>query len=178
MKYLFSAANKGHARSSHALSLVLRNNNSNQSKDLLKQAAEQGFLPAILESSSRVDIESLNFEDTTEYLASFLDSIRLGRLLRRDYSKKGNLVKRSHCWNPYCGKWSYDDVNESFKLEEKSNILNSNQHQEFQNITKRSHRLLFHKIKCIGCEKARYCSKFCQVFDLRSGRHKMECRYI
>lgn len=31
---------------------------------------------------------------------------------------------------------------------------------------------------CSRCCRAKYCSKLCQVYDWRSGRHKMECQYL
>lgn len=31
---------------------------------------------------------------------------------------------------------------------------------------------------CSQCRKAKYCSKLCQVYDWRSGRHKTECQYL
>lgn len=31
---------------------------------------------------------------------------------------------------------------------------------------------------CSSCRRAKYCSKLCQVYDWRSGRHKKECRRI
>ena len=31
---------------------------------------------------------------------------------------------------------------------------------------------------CSSCRRAKYCSKLCQTFDWRSGRHKMECGYL
>jgi hypothetical protein len=31
---------------------------------------------------------------------------------------------------------------------------------------------------CSSCRRAKYCSKLCQVFDWRTGRHKMECQYL
>lgn len=31
---------------------------------------------------------------------------------------------------------------------------------------------------CSSCRRAKYCSKLCQVYDWRSGRHKMECQYL
>mmetsp|Transcript_51973 Transcript_51973/g.62518 ORF Transcript_51973/g.62518 Transcript_51973/m.62518 type:complete len:462 (-) Transcript_51973:269-1654(-) len=31
---------------------------------------------------------------------------------------------------------------------------------------------------CSSCRRAKYCSKLCQVFDWRSGRHKLECQYL
>mmetsp|Transcript_53352 Transcript_53352/g.79291 ORF Transcript_53352/g.79291 Transcript_53352/m.79291 type:complete len:474 (+) Transcript_53352:149-1570(+) len=31
---------------------------------------------------------------------------------------------------------------------------------------------------CSSCRRAKYCSKLCQVFDWRSGRHKSECQYL
>ena len=31
---------------------------------------------------------------------------------------------------------------------------------------------------CSSCRRAKYCSKLCQVFDWRSGKHKMECQFL
>lgn len=31
---------------------------------------------------------------------------------------------------------------------------------------------------CSRCSRAKYCSKLCQVYDWRSGRHKMECQFL
>jgi MYND finger len=31
---------------------------------------------------------------------------------------------------------------------------------------------------CSRCCRAKYCSKLCQVYDWRSGRHKMECHFL
>jgi len=31
---------------------------------------------------------------------------------------------------------------------------------------------------CSSCRRAKYCSKLCQVYDWRSGRHKTECQYL
>lgn len=44
-------------------------------------------------------------------------------------------------------------------------------------MTERSFRVSRMKM-CSSCRRAKYCSKLCQVFDWRSGRHKMECQYL
>lgn len=31
---------------------------------------------------------------------------------------------------------------------------------------------------CSSCRRAKYCSKLCQVYDWRSGRHKIECQFL
>lgn len=31
---------------------------------------------------------------------------------------------------------------------------------------------------CSSCRRAKYCSKLCQVYDWRSGRHKIECQHL
>ena len=31
---------------------------------------------------------------------------------------------------------------------------------------------------CSSCRRAKYCSKLCQVYDWRSGRHKLECQFL
>ena len=39
--------------------------------------------------------------------------------------------------------------------------------------------LLVSRMKmCSSCRRAKYCSKLCQVYDWRSGRHKMECQFL
>ena len=43
--------------------------------------------------------------------------------------------------------------------------------------TARSFRVSRMKM-CSQCRKAKYCSKLCQVYDWRSGRHKTECPYL
>lgn len=42
---------------------------------------------------------------------------------------------------------------------------------------KRSFRVSRMKM-CSQCRRAKYCSKLCQVYDWRSGRHKQECQYL
>ncbi len=42
---------------------------------------------------------------------------------------------------------------------------------------KRSFRVSRMKM-CSSCRRAKYCSKLCQVYDWRSGRHKQECQYL
>lgn len=40
-------------------------------------------------------------------------------------------------------------------------------------------RLTVSRMKmCSSCRRAKYCSKLCQVYDWRSGRHKMECQFL
>lgn len=46
-----------------------------------------------------------------------------------------------------------------------------------RNGTARSFRVSRMKM-CSQCRKAKYCSKLCQVYDWRSGRHKTECPYL
>jgi hypothetical protein len=42
-----------------------------------------------------------------------------------------------------------------------------------------SHGLRVSRMKmCSSCRRAKYCSKLCQVYDWRSGRHKMECQFL
>jgi len=44
---------------------------------------------------------------------------------------------------------------------------------------KLSHPFRVSRMKmCSSCRRAKYCSKLCQVYDWRSGRHKMECQYL
>lgn len=55
-----------------------------------------------------------------------------------------------------------------------------NDHHEMEEVNenvRRSFRVSRMKM-CSSCRRAKYCSKLCQVYDWRSGRHKMECQYL
>ena len=52
-------------------------------------------------------------------------------------------------------------------------------HDNFRNRDGASRSFRVSRMKmCSQCRKAKYCSKLCQVYDWRSGRHKTECQYL
>ena len=114
----------------------------------------------------------------------------------------------SHCWNPNCGRWAYKafgeiephhSCHEAFSIE--SLLPKVSETQSSDKTSKESldtspleqlrkylrnktqcrdrHGFKVSRMKmCSSCRRAKYCSKLCQVYDWRSGRHKMECRFL
>lgn len=99
----------------------------------------------------------------------------------------------SHCWNPKCGRWAYKIdvppllnkvehcVETDFCMDTIINSINNTDGYVTQTIgveagssTPKDLRISRMKM-CSRCRKAKYCSKLCQVFDWRSGKHKREC---
>lgn len=65
-----------------------------------------------------------------------------------------------------------DDFNLLSPLEKIRHCLDSKPHTS-------SFGLKVSRMKmCSSCRRAKYCSKLCQVYDWRSGRHKMECQFL
>lgn len=68
-----------------------------------------------------------------------------------------------------------DNINELDEdIDSEENRVNND---EDPNTKRRSFRVSRMKM-CSQCRRAKYCSKLCQVYDWRSGRHKMECQYL
>jgi len=86
--------------------------------------------------------------------------------------------RTSHCWNTECGKWA-----------EKSTSTNSAD-PNFAPLTTPAAAptspdkaygpdfKLSRMKMCSSCRRAKYCSKICQVYDWRKGRHKSECAFL
>lgn len=53
----------------------------------------------------------------------------------------------------------------------------NNLNEEEEEDTLKTNRVSRMKM-CSSCRRAKYCSKLCQVYDWRSGRHRNECHYL
>merc|ERR1712224_417133 len=111
-------------------------------------------------------------------LCQYLDPVCLSRLLGRHYIICPHLrdLNTSHCWNPLCGRWAFRALNYQNQ---------SNRNQEVFVIRKEEDSAVslwktrVSRMKmCSRCCRAKYCSKLCQVYDWRSGRHKVECPHL
>lgn len=153
IKCLREAADRGYSRAAYAAGLVLRDSEPALSSRYMEAAAKAEYLPALQEILSASELKEKHGEPSAEDLRLHLDSCCLNRLLARHYcnSKELRVVHTSHCWNPLCGRWAFRGG--------------------------RGNRVSRMKM-CSRCCRAKYCSKLCQVYDWRSGRHKTECHFL
>jgi len=249
------AANRGCARSSYALGLILRDSYREESKRWLTKAANANYMPAWQEILPAHEMKARFGDLDADSLRSYLDPASLNRLLARHYLKSTSVrtVHTSHCWNPLCGRWAYkattninswlrsreaQDPVPSFmeflpdlhccpaaatteaasRLSESSSEMaadreaatggaggagggavvlpqaaaprirsapspapgaHSNGTSRHAPDGREAWYLRVSRMKmCSSCRRAKYCSKLCQVYDWRSGRHKMECQFL
>jgi len=122
-------------------------------------------------------------------------------------SKELRELNTSHCWNPHCGRWAFkatyssngrvgrsrmrswgfslnrrgsDNSNTALRTSSGREDLNSDMDAaRFSTCTTTPNEFRVSRMKmCSRCCRAKYCSKLCQVYDWRSGRHKMECQFL
>ena len=249
------AADRGCARSSYTLGLILRDSYREESKRWLTKAANAGHMPAWQEILPAPEMNSRFGDLDADMLKSYLDPASLNRLLNRHYLKTKSVrtVHTSHCWNPLCGRWAYKATNQTTRdMRERESrnpvpsfleflpdlgccsgcgtggsggdcgdgaigsknasgatskpaasdstvtsgaaaaaaamVMGSSSRTGAQpgGIDRNSNNdqspdwyLRVSRMKmCSSCRRAKYCSKLCQVYDWRSGRHKMECQFL
>lgn len=151
--YLKVAADRGHTQAAYATGVLLRDSEPVLASHYMDAAAKKEYLPALQEILSANELKEKYGEPSAEELRLHLDSDFLNRLLTRHYCSCKELqgVPTSHCWNPHCGRWAFRGG--------------------------RNNRVSRMKM-CSRCCRAKYCSKLCQVYDWRSGRHKTECHHL
>lgn len=191
------AASKGYVRASYALGLALRDSQPGQAQKYMKDAADQGYIPALQELLPARKMKAKYGEPKADELRLHLDPLCLNRLLSRYYVQSADLreFNTSHCWNPLCGRWAFKaTVNPAaeqrrlgFSFRRTSTASNSSLRStdapdsdatETETETP-THDVRVSRMKmCSRCCRAKYCSKLCQVYDWRSGRHKMECQFL
>jgi len=233
------ASLRGDVRSSYVLGLILRDTHKRESAEMLKNAASEGFLPALQEILPAKEMKAQHGEPTADELGKYLDPLCLSKLLSRHYANDRLLRERqtSHCWNPACGRWAYKqttpegnrrsnqhslndariqastingsqfetrnlaDETRSSNIGQTNNTVNTVQLPPLcaaycpmvcpmvcpMNCVQPRPRGMFwgtekpkiSRMKmCSSCRRAKYCSKLCQVYDWRSGRHKLECEHL
>jgi len=167
MQWLEAAAECDHDEALYALGIITRDAQRERSMTLMERAHKLGFFPATMEVMNARGLREAHGEPTAEELRAYLGPSSLNRLMRKyfcDFSKFRS-ASSSHCWNPLCGRWAY-------KYPREQVMALASQNQE-------SCSLKCARMKmCSSCRRAKYCSKICQVYDWRSGRHKLECQFI
>jgi len=199
------AAKRGYVRSSYTLGLILRDSMPDEASRHMAIAAEKGYLPALQEILPAREMKAKYGEPKAMELKKFLDPSCLNRLLGRHYLHCSLLreVNTSHCWNPFCGRWAFKaqvSANGTpLRLRRPFNFAYFRNDQGILVAHNDSTVCLIggHSIgminspmtnpmdlrvsrmkMCSRCCRAKYCSKLCQVYDWRSGRHKMECQFL
>ena len=207
IELLKMASSRGCVRASYALGVVLRDSSPKDAYNYMSYAADQKYLPALQELLPADDMKAKYGEPSAEELRSHLDHLCLNRLLSRNYLLSSDLrsVNTSHCWNNLCGRWAHKAspttsrniyTNESLRntpvtaLQQRRSTRNRNSSStavvlssslSSSNVSAGSEvqkdRVSRMKM-CSRCCRAKYCSKLCQIYDWRSGRHKMECQFL
>lgn len=194
---LEAASAQGYVRASYALGLVLRDSQFDEAKKYMKMAADAKYLPALQELLPAREMKEKYGEPDADELRRHLDHLCLNRLLSRHYVSSPDLRNfgTSHCWNPLCGRWAFKGTGPSrMAARMHQPLLQHNHHGSAHayegastignamNGSTETHthsevRVSRMKV-CSRCSRAKYCSKLCQVYDWRSGRHKMECQFL
>jgi hypothetical protein len=198
------SAKRGYVRSSYTLGLILRDSMPEEANKHMAIAVQKGYLPALQETLPAREMKAKYGEPNAAELRQFLDPSCLNRLLGRHYLHCSQLreVNTSHCWNPHCGRWAFKaqptngtplrlrrPFNFAFFRNEQGLLVARNHaparaiggHGAPLEAPPMTHAmdLRVSRMKmCSRCCRAKYCSKLCQVYDWRSGRHKVECQFL
>jgi TPR repeat protein len=193
------ASAQGYARASYALGLVLRDSRFDEASKYMRMAADAGYLPALHELLPAREMKEKYGEPSADELRCHLDHLCLNRLLSRHYIRSPDLrnLSTSHCWNPLCGRWAFKASvpvhgvvahvhlhrhHDSAHANEGAVRDQTNASTEGGAVSQGTHthsEMRVSRMKmCSRCSRAKYCSKLCQVYDWRSGRHKMECQFL
>lgn len=197
------ASDQGYVRASYALGLVLRDTHVGEAASYMKIAADAGYIPALQETLSARTMKAKYGEPQADELRHYLDPLCLNRLLARHYVRAAGLrdLNTSHCWNPLCGRWAFKATMNMTQQTTRhrrhaahrwaaarqyfglggSTATSSRDNTETSdtNEAHSPHDIRVSRMKmCSRCCRAKYCSKLCQVYDWRSGRHKMECQFL
>jgi len=187
LSLLKMASSLGYTRASYVLGLALRDSQGAEATAYMKKAADAGYLPALQEVLPAGEMKAKYGESNAGELRRHLDHLNLNRLLARHYVCSPGLrsINTSHCWNPLCGRWAFKATMIGTSLSGESSIsrpMPDDRHGpgvDFHPRLDSASKFRMSRMKmCSRCCRAKYCSKLCQVYDWRSGRHKMECQYL
>jgi hypothetical protein len=188
IRLLKYAASKGYVRAAYALGLALRDSERDMAAKYMRSAADEGYIPALQEVLPARKMKAMYGEPGADELRLYLDPICLNRLLARYYVQSAQLreLSTSHCWNPLCGRWAFKasakapvatNVSRSLDFFARRTRTASVPSDSEDSATPPSAKVSRMKM-CSRCCRGKYCSKLCQVYDWRSGRHKMECQFL
>jgi hypothetical protein len=183
------ASDRGFVRATYTLGLLLRDLRPREARRYMTAAAEAGYFPALQEVLPAGDLKAKSGEPTAGELCQYLDPTSLNRLLRRHYLRCPHLrdLPTSHCWNPLCGKWAHrlpragspekQGVGRMKSVVANGASIGTRALGKTVDTVPMLTRMSRMKV-CSRCGRAMYCSKLCQVYDWRSGRHKIECPFL
>ena len=187
------ASDGGYVRATYTLGLILRDIQPREARRYMNEAADSEYLPALQEVLSARDLKAKYGEPSAGELCQFLDPTSLNRLLGRHYVTCPHLrdLQTSHCWNPLCGRWAHRAHASNTSTSSREVVINTNSNATRSGRGSRvfassknqtpitpgvgSNTRVSRMKMCSRCCRAKYCSKLCQVYDWRSGRHKVEC---
>jgi hypothetical protein len=173
------ASKRGYIRATYTLGLILRDLSPRDARRYMNEAAELGYFPAVQEVLPARELKAEYGEPSAGDLCLYLDPVCLNRLLGRHYVNCPHLrdLSTSHCWNPLCGRWA-------FRIPRANAGNSDNRNRRFFTLAKNSRTpgaanpQISRMKMCSRCCRAKYCSKLCQVYDWRSGRHRVECPHL
>jgi hypothetical protein len=140
---------------------------------LLASPHSLGYYPAMLEMSSNSRVTPPPYEELKQCMIPKCLLRYLRRWFVEDDLARGK--KTSHCWNPECGRWAEKTLTHEH-LPSNGFFLPPTG-QDSPNSYGPDFKLSRMKM-CSSCRRAKYCSKFCQVYDWRVGKHKNECPFL
>jgi TPR repeat protein len=203
---LKTSAKKGYVRASYALGLVLRDSKPDEAMKYMQRAANTGYIPALQEVLPAREMKAKHGEPSADKLRRYLDPMCLNRLLSRHYVRAADVrdLSTSHCWNPLCGRWAHkanstppstgrrgrrswgfsfnrqghSATDQTRPVDASSAHSNAVSPNGSSNCSTQTDLRMSRMKMCSRCCRAKYCSKLCQVYDWRSGRHKMECQFL
>ena len=204
----YSADVGDHLPSCYALALILRDSRSVEADYYQSHACSLNYMPAWQERLTAAEMRAQFGDLDADKLIKYLDPPCLNKLLKRHYleCQRGRNHPTSHCWNPNCGRWAYKAFGETVlpnnlaqschiesllpKVQETTSSAKTSKDSSNTSPLEQLREYLRNKTECrdgfkvsrmkmcSSCRRAKYCSKLCQVYDWRSGRHKMECRFL
>mmetsp|Transcript_7151 Transcript_7151/g.10441 ORF Transcript_7151/g.10441 Transcript_7151/m.10441 type:complete len:368 (+) Transcript_7151:111-1214(+) len=176
------ASKLGHVRATYTLGLILRDLKPLEARRYMNKAADMEYFPALQELLSAREMKNKFGEPSAGDLCQYLDPICLSRLLGRHYIICPHLrdLNTSHCWNPLCGRWAFRALNyQSQDPPHRHRPIFATIGKNQDDTAGADSKTRVSRMKmCSRCCRAKYCSKLCQVYDWRSGRHKVECQFL
>jgi hypothetical protein len=175
------ASKRGFVRATYTLGLILRDIKPREARRYMTEAAELGYLPALQEVLPARELKDKFGEPSAAVLCQYLDPTSLNRLLGRYYVLCPHLrdIHTSHCWNPLCGRWAHRAHHANMNNADRSRRLATISKDQTPSTPVAVYKTRVSRMKmCSRCCRAKYCSKLCQVYDWRSGRHKVECPFL
>jgi len=167
VKWFDKGASLGDVRCIYGKGIVVRDGDRVEGERCLRLASTMSYYPAQLELPPAVKERKQLPSPPLDELKEHMIPRCLLRYLRRWFVEDGMArgKRTSHCWNAECGRWA-----EKTTVNAEENNTSPNPPNTYGPDFKLSRMKM-----CSSCRRAKYCSKLCQVYDWRVGRHRAEC---